>query len=40
MRDADEVQVYDTASYERVASLPADKHSGIFLTARAHKIGL
>ena len=40
VRDADEVQIYDTASYERLASLPADKPSGIFLTARAHKIGL
>ena len=40
VRDADRVEVYDTASFERRASLPADKPSGIFLTARAGKIGL
>jgi len=40
VRDADRVEVYDTASFERQASLPADKPSGIFLTARAGKIGL
>jgi protein NirF len=40
VRDADRVDVYDTARFERRASLPADKPSGIFLTARAHRIGL
>lgn len=40
VRDENEVQVYDTATYERLASLPADKPSGIFLSARAHRIGL
>lgn len=40
VRDADRVEVYDTATLERKASLPADKPSGIFLTARAQRIGL
>lgn len=40
VRDADAVHVYDTASFARLAQLPADKPSGIFLTARAHRIGL
>jgi len=40
VRDADRVDVYDTASFERKASLPANKPSGIFLTARGHRIGL
>ena len=40
MRDADRVEVYDTGTFERLAALAADKPSGIFLTARAHRIGL
>ena len=40
VRDEDRVDVYDTASYERLAVLPAAKPSGIFLAARAHRIGL
>ena len=40
VRDEDRVDVYDTASYERLTALPADKPSGIFLAARAHRIGL
>jgi protein NirF len=40
VRDADQLQVYDTESFERVAQLDADKPSGIFFTARAHRIGL
>jgi protein NirF len=40
VRDEDRVDVYDTASYEKLAALPADKPSGIFLAARAHRIGL
>lgn len=40
VRDADEVQVYDTATLRPVARLPADKPSGIFFTARAHRTGL
>jgi protein NirF len=40
VRDDDRVQVYDTASFERVATLAAEKPSGIFFTARAHRTGL
>ena len=40
VRDEDEVQVYDTRSFRRLATLPAEKPSGIFLTARANRIGL
>jgi protein NirF len=40
VRDENRVEVYDTRSYARLATLPVDKPSGIFLTARAHRIGL
>ena len=40
VRDRDQLQVYDTASFEKRATLPADKPSGIFTTARAQRIGL
>ena len=40
VRDADRVHVYDTASLQRLAELPAQKPSGIFFTARANRIGL
>lgn len=40
VRDRDELHVYDTASFARVATLPAQKPSGIFMTARAARIGL
>ncbi len=39
-RDDDRVLVYDTATFELLTSLPAEKPSGIFFSARAHKIGL
>jgi len=40
VRDADQVQVYDTGTFERVAQLRVEKPSGIFFTARAHRTGL
>lgn len=40
VRDADRVRIYDTASLTAIADLPAEKPSGIFFSARAHKIGL
>ncbi len=40
VRDEDRVEVYDTATFERLAALPAAKPSGIFLSARANRIGL
>jgi len=40
VRDENRVDIYDTASYQKLAALPADKPSGIFLSARANRIGL
>lgn len=40
VRDADQLQVYDTETFERRAVLSAEKPSGIFMSARAHRIGL
>ena len=40
VRDENRVEIYDTASYEKLAALPAQNPSGIFLTARANRIGL
>ena len=40
VRDEDRVEVYDTASFERLDSIPASRPSGIFFTSRAHRIGL
>ena len=40
VRDENRVDVYDTRSFQRKATLPASKPSGIFFTARAHRIGL
>ncbi|WP_428622617.1 cytochrome D1 domain-containing protein [Sedimenticola sp.] len=40
IRDKDEVQVYDTRSLELLHTLPVNKPSGIFFTARAHTTGL
>ncbi len=39
VRDADRIDIHDTRTYERIASIPALKPSGIFFTARAHRIG-
>lgn len=39
-RDDDTVVVYDTETFEERARLRADKPSGIFFTARAHRLGL
>ena len=40
VRNDNEVQVYDTGNFEKQASIPVPSPSGIFFTARAHKIGL
>jgi protein NirF len=40
VRDENRVDIYDTASFERKTSISATKPSGIFFTARAHRIGL
>ncbi|MFO0996972.1 MAG: cytochrome D1 domain-containing protein [Alphaproteobacteria bacterium] len=39
VRDDDRVAIYDTRSLEPIASLPAEKPSGIFMTARAGRLG-
>ncbi len=39
VRDNDAVRVYDTATFAELANLPAEKPSGIFFSARAHRIG-
>ncbi len=39
-RDDGKLVVYDTATYARLAELPADSPSGIFFTWRAQRIGL
>jgi len=40
VRDRDMVQVYDTRTLSVVTTLKARKPSGIFLSARAHRLGL
>lgn len=40
VRDDDQVQIYDTRSFEKLDQLPVEKPSGIFFTNRAHTIGL
>ena len=39
VRDENRVDVYDTETFTKVASLPALNPSGIFFTPRAHRIG-
>ncbi len=39
VRDENRVDVYDTRRLERIASIPADSPSGIFLTARSGRLG-
>lgn len=40
VRDAGKVIVYDTETFEPLAEIAADSPSGIFFTARAHRMGL
>jgi protein NirF len=39
VRDDNRVDVYDTESFAKIATLPAQNPSGIFFTPRAHRIG-
>ena len=39
VRDDNRVDVYDTGTFAKIATLPAQSPSGIFFTARAHRIG-
>jgi protein NirF len=40
VRDENRVRVYDTRTFETLAEFPADAPSGIFFSARAHRLGL
>ncbi len=40
IRDENKVEIYDTASFKKIGELPVDSPSGIFLTARANRVGL
>ena len=40
VRDAGRIDVYDAATFEKLAEIPAENPSGIFFTARAHRTGL
>jgi len=40
VRDENRLEVYDTRTFERIATFAARAPSGIFFTARAHRIGL
>ena len=40
VRDENRVDVYDTRTYEKVAEIAVEHPSGIFFSARAHRIGL
>lgn len=39
-RDENKVLIYDTRSYELIGEVPAQAPSGIFFTARGHRMGL
>ena len=39
-RDANKVLIYDTRSFAQIGEIAAESPSGIFFTARAHRIGL
>lgn len=40
VRDENRVEIYDTATFRKLAEIPAAAPSGIFFTARAHRMGL
>ena len=40
VRDENRVEIYDTRNFEKRSSIEATRPSGIFFTARAHRIGL
>lgn len=40
VRDANRIDIYDTASFAKLGELPAEQPSGIFFSARAHRMGL
>lgn len=40
VRDENQIQIYDTETFQHLETLPSKTPSGIFFTARAHKLGL
>lgn len=40
VRDANRVDIHDTASFQKLGELPVDAPSGIFFSSRAHRFGL
>ncbi|MFN3750848.1 MAG: cytochrome D1 domain-containing protein [Thiobacillus sp.] len=40
VRDENRIQIHDTATFEKIAEVPALSPSGIFFSARAHRLGL
>lgn len=40
VRDANRIDIYDTKSFAKVGEIAAQEPSGIFFTARAHRLGL
>ncbi|WP_300056321.1 cytochrome D1 domain-containing protein [uncultured Roseobacter sp.] len=40
VRDANRIDIFDTRTFEKIGEIPAETPSGIFFTARAHRIGL
>jgi protein NirF len=40
VRDANRIDVNDTRSFAKKAEISAESPSGIFFTARAHRVGL
>jgi len=40
VRDENRIQIHDTASFEKIAEIPAQAPSGIFFSSRAHRFGL
>lgn len=40
VRDENRIQIHDTATFEKIAEIPALAPSGIFFSARAHRFGL
>jgi protein NirF len=40
VRDDNQLVIYDTATFEEITRLPANRPNGIFFSSRAHKIGL
>lgn len=40
VRDENRIHIHDTASFEKIAEIPAQAPSGVFFSSRAHRFGL